>query len=43
MTGGADDCKLAADQGDAAAQLNYGICLQSGQAVSIDMTGAPTY
>jgi TPR repeat protein len=29
--------KLAADQGLAEAQFNYGMCLQNGEGVSIDM------
>jgi TPR repeat protein len=35
--------KLAADQGIAAAQFNYGMCLQDGEGVSIDMRNAAYY
>jgi TPR repeat protein len=35
-TRSAHDLKLAADQGDAHAQLNYGFCLHTGEGVSID-------
>jgi TPR repeat protein len=35
--------KLAADQGDADAQNNYGFCLQNGKGVSIDMKEAAHY
>jgi TPR repeat protein len=35
--------KLAADQGDAAAQSNSGFCFQNGRGVSIDAKGAPHY
>jgi hypothetical protein len=34
--------KLAADQGIAVAQNNYGICLQKGEGVSIDFRGLRT-
>jgi TPR repeat protein len=35
--------KLAADQGYAAAQFNYGICLSKGKGVGIDFKGAAHY
>jgi TPR repeat protein len=35
--------KLAADQGDAVAQNNYGLCLQNGKEVSIAWKGAVDY
>jgi hypothetical protein len=39
----AHDLKVAADQGIAAAQLNYGICLKKGEGVGIDFQGAAHY
>jgi TPR repeat protein len=35
--------KLAGDQGFAEAQYNYGICLQNGDGVPIDLRGAAHY
>jgi TPR repeat protein len=35
--------KLAADQGDAVAQYNYGNCLDKGEGVRIDFQGAAHY
>jgi TPR repeat protein len=35
--------KLATDQGDAAAQFNYGVCLESGSGVQIDLQKAANY
>jgi TPR repeat protein len=40
LKGAAHSYKFAADQGDAAAQFNYGICLEKGEGVSIDLKGA---
>jgi TPR repeat protein len=37
------DWKLAADQGDAEAQFNYGLRLQNGEGVSKDLKGAADY
>jgi TPR repeat protein len=35
--------KLAADQNIAAAQYDYGVCLQNGRGVSIDLVAAAKY
>jgi TPR repeat protein len=39
----ADFCKLAADQGVAAPQTNYGFCLQTGKCVSFNFQGGAHY
>jgi hypothetical protein len=39
----ANHYKLAADQGDANAQFNYGICLEMGTGVSMDLQKAVHY
>jgi TPR repeat protein len=41
--GGVHYDELAADQGIAAAQNNYGICLENGKDIGIDMKGATHY
>jgi TPR repeat protein len=43
MSWSAHDLKVAADQGDAVAQFNYGVCLKKGEGVQIDFKGAAHY
>jgi TPR repeat protein len=43
LRGPAQYYKLDADQGDAAAQYNYGKCLDEGEGVSKDLRGAAQY
>ena len=41
--GSIHDIKLGADQGDAEAQFNYGLCLHYGSGVSVDVVSAARY
>jgi TPR repeat protein len=43
LKGAAHYFKLAADQGNAAAQNNYGVCLKKVEGVSIDLKLAAHY
>ena len=43
LSGKASYFKMAADQGDAVAQFNYGVCLYRGEGVPLDFSEAARY